>query len=101
MSSSKAPAKPAKPAAPSLFERAPEPGLEVVYARAERAATSTAAQLFSGYDRVRVLTYSNSISMIARLAAWCSDVEIIFGREDIINDATKLLHFQTLLLSEI
>lgn len=39
--------------------------------------------------------------MIARLAAWCADVEIIFGREDIINDATKLLHFQTLLLSEI
>ncbi|MDO7848501.1 hypothetical protein Q5H92_19195 [Hymenobacter sp. M29] len=101
MSSSKAPAKSAKTAAPSLFERAPEPGLEVVHARAEHAATSTAAQLFSGYDRVRVLTYSNSISMIARLAAWCPDVEIIFGREDIINDATKLLHFQTLLLSEI
>lgn len=84
-----------------MFGQVPESGLEVVYARAEHAATSTAAQLFGGYDRVRVLTYSNSVSMIARLAAWCADVEIIFGREDIINDATKLLHFQTLLLSEI
>ena len=91
----------AKSIAPDLFERAPEPELEVVVARAERTTTSTAAQLFSGYDRVRVLTYSNSVSMIARLARWCADVEIVFGREDIVNDAAKLLHFQTLLLSEI
>ena len=101
MSASKIPVKLGHAAAPGLFERAPEPGLDVVYARAERAATSTAAQLFSGYDRVRVLTYSNSVSMIARLAAWCADVEIVFGREDIIHDAAQLLHFQTLLLSGI
>jgi hypothetical protein len=29
---------------------APEPGLEVVHVRTECAATSTAAQLFSGYN---------------------------------------------------
>jgi hypothetical protein len=55
----------------------------------------------SGFDTIKILTYSNSISVIRRVAELFDDIEIIFGREDIINQSSQLIHFQQILLESL
>ena len=68
--------------------------LGVVRARFVGREESSFEDLISGYSSVRVLTYSNSLSMISRAASLVEDLEIIFGREDIVGEAEKLYWFQ-------
>lgn len=72
--------------------------LGVVRARFEGHEQSSFEDLISGCSSMRVLTYSNSLSMISRAAALIEDLEIIFGREDIVGEAEKLYWHQDELL---
>lgn len=51
-------------------------------------------ELLSGCSSLRVLTYSNSLSIIGRAASLVEDMEIVFGREDIVGEAEKLYWHQ-------
>src|SRR5215218_2657755 len=55
---------------------------------------SSFEDLISGYSSMRVLTYSNSLSMISRTASLVDYLEIVFGREDIVGEAEKLYWYQ-------
>src|SRR5215210_8035024 len=68
--------------------------LGVVRARFVGHEQSSFEDLISGYSSMRVLTYSNSLSMISRTAALLDDLEIVFGREDIVGEAEKLYWHQ-------
>lgn len=81
----------------SLFGDAPladAPKLGVVRARFEGEERLSFEDILSGCDSLRVLTYSNSLSVIRRAASLVDDVEIIFGREDIVREAEKLYFYQ-------
>jgi hypothetical protein len=60
------------------------PKLGVVRARFEGHQQVSFEDLLSGYSSMRVLTYSNSVSMIAKVAEALDVLEVVFGREDII-----------------
>ncbi len=68
--------------------------LGVVRARFVGHEQSSFEDLISGYSSMRVLTYSNSLSMISRTASLVEDLEIVFGREDIVGEAEKLYWHQ-------
>src|SRR5918993_4128691 len=68
--------------------------LGVVRARFVGHEQSSFEDLISGYSSMRVLTYSNSLSMISRTADLVDDLEIVFGREDIVGEAEKLYWHQ-------
>jgi hypothetical protein len=68
--------------------------LGVVRARFVGHEQSSFEDLISGYSSMRVLTYSNSLSMISRTATLVDDLEIVFGREDIVGEAEKLYWHQ-------
>jgi hypothetical protein len=68
--------------------------LGVVRARFVGHEQSSFEDLISGYSSMRVLTYSNSLSMISRSANLVDDLEIVFGREDIVGEAEKLYWHQ-------
>jgi hypothetical protein len=68
--------------------------LGVVRARFVGHEHNSFEDLVSGYSSMRVLTYSNSLSMISRTAALLDDLEIVFGREDIVGEAEKLYWYQ-------
>lgn len=81
----------------SLFGGAPHieaPKLGVVRARFEGEERLSFEDILSGCVSLRVLTYSNSLSVIRRAASIVEDVEIIFGREDIVGEAEKLYFHQ-------
>jgi hypothetical protein len=68
--------------------------LGVVRARFVGHEHNSFEDLVSGYSSMRVLTYSNSLSMISRTAALLDDLEIVFGREDIVGEAEILYWYQ-------
>ena len=77
------------------------PKLGVVRARFEGHEQTSFEDLLTGYSSMRVLTYSNSVSMIAKAAEALDDLEIVFGREDIIGEAVKLFQYQDELLKAV
>lgn len=88
----------------SLFGDAPlaeAPKLGVVRARFEGEGRMSFEDILSGCDSLRVLTYSNSLSVIRRAASLVEDVEIIFGREDIVGEAEKLYFYQSELVKAV
>lgn len=89
---------------PSLFgDSSPEESgkLEVVHARFDGSSRSSFEGLISGYSSMRVLTYSNSISIISRAARALDRMEIVFGCEDVIGGMTQYLQFQEHLLKDL
>jgi len=68
--------------------------LEIVNARFDSHSRSSFEDLISGYSSMRVLTYSNSISMVRRAANLLDDMEVIFGREDIVRGMSTYLTLQ-------
>lgn len=76
-------------------------GLGVVRAKFEGFERSTFEELIAGYSSLRVLTYSNSVSIVNRAAAAVEKLEIVFGREDIVGKMGQYAHFQMLLLDEL
>ena len=84
---------------PSFFDTSET--LRIVQAHFVEQRDIAFDELFVGYSRLKVLTYSNSFSIINRVAELIDDVEIIFGREDILSRMEQYLHFQELLLTEL
>ena len=76
-------------------------GLGAVRASFEGYERSSFEELITGYSSLRVLTYSNSVSIINRAAAAVENLEIVFGREDIVGKMGQYVHFQELLLEEL
>jgi len=83
----------------SLFEA--KAALHAVKATFVSEQETTFEDLIAGYRSMRVLTYSNSTSIIIRAAETIDTLEVIFGREDILNDIEQYVHFQDLLLNEL
>lgn len=75
--------------------------LGVVRASFEGFEQSSFDELISGYSSLRVLTYSNSVSIVNRAAAAVDKLEIVFGREDIVGKMAQYVHFQELLLEAL
>lgn len=75
--------------------------LQVVRANFEGSEWMNFDSLFAGYTSLRALTYSNSVSLINRTSALVEDIEIVFGREDILNEIGRWMHYQELLIKEI
>lgn len=80
----------------TLFESSAE--LNVVQASFKGSSYSSFEKLLTGYSTLRVLTYSSSVSIVEKASRLVDDVEIIFGREDIVNEMVKYLHYQQLLV---
>ena len=83
----------------TLFEESA--GLGVVRASFEGFERSSFVELIAGYSSLRVLTYSNSVSIINRAAAAVESLEIVFGREDIVGKMGQYAYYQKLLLDEL
>ncbi len=80
---------------PSLFPVEETAGLAVVHAKFLGGQSSSIADLFRGYETLRALTYSASLPLIQRLLPWFTDVEIIFGLEDVLSPGLQdVLAFQ-------
>jgi hypothetical protein len=83
----------------TLFDS--EPLLKVVQASFENEVELSFPELVKGYQRLRVLTYSSSLSLIKEIATWVDDLEIIFGREDIIGRMTEYIAYQERLIRDL
>jgi len=75
--------------------------LGVVRARFESFERSSFEDLIYGYPSLKVLTYSNSVSIINKAAASVEKLEVVFGREDTVGKMAQYVHFQQLLLDEL
>lgn len=78
-----------------------EPGLQIVRATFQGSDERSFTDLITGYTRLRVLTYSNSLPIISRAATLMDEMEIIFGREDILNAMAQYVYYQELLLKDL
>src|SRR5215207_10358379 len=83
----------------TLFQESANLG--VVRANFEGFERSSFEELISGYSSLKVLTYSNSVSIINKAAASVEKLEIVFGREDTVGRMAQYVHFQELLLEEL
>ncbi|PDW00584.1 hypothetical protein [Candidatus Chloroploca asiatica] len=85
-----------------LFRELDErPKLQIVQASFVAQQEASFPELIAGYDSLRVLTYSNSVAIINHAAAALADIEIVFGREDILNGMAQYLHYQEFLLRDL
>ena len=57
--------------------------------------------MLQGYQRMRILTYSTSLALIKDVAEKMDDLEIIFGREDILHRVSQYVAYQDLLLRDL
>ena len=48
-------------------------------------------ELFDGYDRLKIITYSSSLYMIKNIIKSFNDVEIIFGNENVLGSLETLI----------
>lgn len=83
----------------SLFDEAPR--LEIVKVRFEGTTSASFTELVRGYQSLKVLTYSSSVSLVKQIAGLVDDLEIIFGREDILNRMTQYVAYQDELIREL
>jgi hypothetical protein len=83
----------------ALFEEAASLG--VVRASFEGSERSSFEELISGYSSLKVLTYSNSVSIVNKAATSVEKLEIVFGREETVGKMAQYVHFQELLLEEL
>lgn len=73
----------------------PKPNLQVVFASFDRVESGHSfSSLIEGYATMRVLTYSNGVPLIRAAAKMLDEMEIVFGREDIINGMEQYLAYQ-------
>ena len=79
-----------------------EKGLQVVYSKYERSENFT-WDLFEGYDRIRVLTYSSSIDAVVRMLDRFSfqNFECVFGFEGILGKLTDVITFQQFVMNQV
>jgi hypothetical protein len=60
--------------------------LGIVRATFEGFEKSSFEDLISGYSSLKVLTYSSSVPIISRAAEKMENLEVVFGRADILGD---------------
>lgn len=75
--------------------------LGVVHAKFVGASQDSFDGLISGYSSMKVLTYSNSVSVVIRAAEKLDDMEIIFGCEEIIGGMAQYFQFQEQLIKDL
>ncbi|MGH3088567.1 MAG: phospholipase D family protein, partial [Rubrobacteraceae bacterium] len=75
--------------------------LGVVRARFISRERMSFDDLISGHSSMRVLTYSNSVSLVSRAAEKVERLEVVFGREEIIGGMNAYFQFQEQLVKEI
>ncbi len=83
--------------APSLFDTSlldTAAGLDIVQATFVAEQRSSFTDLLQGYTTMRVLTYSNSVGIVTKAAEALDELEIIFGREDILKRMEQYFFFQ-------
>lgn len=88
----------------SLFDDSTPGGttkLGIVHAKFVGQSRDSFDGLISGYSSMRVLTYSNSVSVVLRAAEKLDSMEIVFGCEDIIGGMGQYLQFQEHLLKDL
>lgn len=64
----------------------------VVRATFDGYERSSFEALISGYSSMKVLTYSNSVSIVNRAAGALERLEVVFGREAIVGRMTEYMH---------
>lgn len=92
------------PTSPTLFDSAfltDAPPLHIVRATFAGTEDSSFETLLAGYSTMRVLTYSNSVSIIKHAAAALDDLEIVFGRADVLRDMVQYIQYQEALLTAL
>jgi len=60
------------------------PKIKAVYARFVDSTETSFFDLVKGFTSMQVLTYSGSVRMIRKAAQIVDELEVIFGREDVI-----------------
>lgn len=75
--------------------------LEVVRARFVDSSRGSFEALISGYSSMRVLTYSNSVSVISRAAEAVDRLEVVFGCEEVIGGTSAYFQFQEQLVKDL
>jgi putative DNA primase/helicase len=75
--------------------------LGIVRATFEGFEKSSFEDLISGYSSLRVLTYSSSVPIINRAAEKMDNLEVVFGRADILGEMGSYLYYQELLIKDL
>lgn len=75
--------------------------LNIVYAQFKSTEQASLSSLIRGYSSIKVLTYSSGLGLINQVAAFVDEMEIIFGREDIINRMSHYIAYQEHLIQEL
>ncbi|MDP9437642.1 MAG: phospholipase D family protein [Actinomycetota bacterium] len=57
--------------------------------------------LVTGYSRMRVLTYSSSVPIINEAARTLDELEVVFGRADVLGEMRSYLYYQEVLMKEL
>ena len=76
--------------------------LDVVQMEYKQAQSVTWQELFSGYDKIRAITYSSGINFFYQLLELFSDAEIIFGCEGVLSySIQELIAYQGKLIERL
>ena len=75
--------------------------LGIVRATFEGFEKSSFEDLISGYSSLKVLTYSSSVPIINRAAEKMENLEVVFGRADILGEMGSYLYYQELLIKDL
>lgn len=76
--------------------------IDVVQADFVASTPMTWVDLFSGYNKIRAITFSSGINFVYQLLDMFEKAEIIFGCEDVISNSIQdILAYQTKLMDKI
>lgn len=75
--------------------------LQIVHAKFVEATEQNLADLLMGYSQIRILTYSSSLSLVNYVAELIDEMEIIFGREDIVNQMAQYIAYQEEIIQDL
>jgi len=79
-------------APPDLFDdQVPGGNLTIFHAGLVSVAQTDWPRLFSGFDRLKAITFSSSLGFLIRLAEGFADAEIVLGSERILTRQHALL----------
>lgn len=76
--------------------------LDVVQMEFVSALPMTWVELFSGYSKIKAITFSSGISFVYKLVDMFDDAEMIFGCEDVMsNTVQEIMAYQAKLMDKI
>ena len=76
--------------------------LDIVQMEFVKALPMTWVELFSGYSKIKAITFSSGITFAYKLLDMFDDAEIIFGCEDVMsNTVQEIMAYQAKLMDKI